>query len=280
MGLSPVCLWGAPSCLWGGLHCVSMGCSTVCLWGAPLCIYGALPCVSMGLSPVYLYMRTPGGIFGGTHPCPPPPVKLPQVLRVLGARSGAGLSVPGVLLELLALAGSVAYGCSRAFPFSAWGEALFLLLQTMTLGFLMQHFGGHTGRGKWGLWGGHPWGCCWWLVTGCYWVPSSPPTPPPGLITFLQAANLPIIILSRVRGGLLQAATNYRQGHTGQLSGVTTTLLFGGALARVFTSLQETGDPLLALTFATSAACNGLLLGQLLYYRGGTPKSPPHPKVD
>lgn len=103
---------------------------------------------------------------------------------------------------------------------------------------------------------------------------------------------------------LLQAATNYRQGHTGQLSGVSTTLLLGGALARVFTSLQvsspsplhpqppppippphtpptlspqETGDALLALTFVASAACNGLLLAQLLYYRGA---SVPHPKGD
>lgn len=214
-----------------------------------------VPCLRILLSKVLGYGIVAGSVM----------VKLPQVLRVLGARSGAGLSVPGVLLELLALAGSVAYGCSRAFPFSAWGEALFLLLQTMTLGFLMQHFGGHTGRGVLLVAG-------YWVLLGALLSPHAPP----GLITFLQAANLPIIILSR----LLQAATNYRQGHTGQLSGVTTTLLFGGALARVFTSLQETGDPLLALTFATSAACNGLLLGQLLYYRGGTPKSPPHPKVD
>ncbi|XP_030343173.1 choline transporter-like protein 5-B isoform X1 [Strigops habroptila] len=96
-------------------------------------------------------------------------MKLPQVLLVLGAPSGAGLSVPGVPLELLVLARSVAYGCSRAFPFSAWGEVLFLLLQTMTLGFLMQHLRGTREEGR-----------CWWLVTGCYWAPSSPPIPPPG----------------------------------------------------------------------------------------------------
>ncbi|XP_030360020.1 mannose-P-dolichol utilization defect 1 protein-like isoform X2 [Strigops habroptila] len=134
----------------------------------------------------------------------------------------------------------------------AWNEALFLLLQAMTLGFLMQHLGDTRGEGR-----------CWRLVTGYYWEPSSPPLPRPGLITFLQVANLPIVILSR----LLQAATNYHQGHTGQLSGVTTTLLFGGAGCG--SSLQDTGHPLLALTFTTSAACNGLPLGQLLYYGGG-----------
>lgn len=32
--------------------------------------------------------------------------------------------------------------------FSAWGEALFLMLQTVTIGFLIQHYGGKTSRGK------------------------------------------------------------------------------------------------------------------------------------
>uniref|UniRef100_A0A8C3UQ76 Uncharacterized protein n=1 Tax=Catharus ustulatus TaxID=91951 RepID=A0A8C3UQ76_CATUS len=59
------------------------------------------------------------------------------------------------------------------------------------------------------------------------------PLTPLSFVTALQALNLPIIILSR----LLQIVTNARQGHTGQLSGVTTGLLFGGALARIFTSL-------------------------------------------
>lgn len=37
---------------------------------------------------------------------------------------------------------------------------------------------------------------------------------------------------------LLQAATNYRNGHTGQLSAITVFLLFAGSLARIFTSIQ------------------------------------------
>ncbi|XP_069655783.1 LOW QUALITY PROTEIN: mannose-P-dolichol utilization defect 1 protein [Haliaeetus albicilla] len=211
-----------------------------------------VPCLKILLSKALGYAIVAGSVM----------VKLPQVLKVVGARSGAGLSVPAVLLELLALGGTVAYGCARAFPFSAWGEALFLLLQTLTIGFLIQHFGGHTGRGLLFVAG-------YGVLLGTLLSPHAPP----GLATLLQAANLPIIILSR----LLQAATNYRQGHTGQLSGVSTTLLWGGALARVFTSLQETGDMLLALTFVASAACNGLLLAQLLYYRGA---SVPHPKGD
>ena len=44
-------------------------------------------------------------------------MKLPQVLKIYGARSGAGLSVGAVGLELLALGGSVAYSVRHGFPF-------------------------------------------------------------------------------------------------------------------------------------------------------------------
>ncbi|XP_031468106.1 mannose-P-dolichol utilization defect 1 protein [Phasianus colchicus] len=75
-------------------------------------------------------------------------VKLPQLLKIYGARSGAGLSLGAVGLELLALGGSVAYSVGHGFPFSAWGEALFLLLQTLAIGFLILHYGGRTAGGE------------------------------------------------------------------------------------------------------------------------------------
>ncbi|XP_031953581.1 mannose-P-dolichol utilization defect 1 protein isoform X2 [Corvus moneduloides] len=95
-----------------------------------------VPCLKILLSKILGYGIVAGSVL----------VKVPQLLKVWGSRSGGGLSLPSVLLELLALGGSVGYGCARSFPFSAWGEALFLLLQTLTLLFLILHFGGRTGR--------------------------------------------------------------------------------------------------------------------------------------
>lgn len=37
---------------------------------------------------------------------------------------------------------------------------------------------------------------------------------------------------------LIQATSNFRNGHTGQLSAISVFLLFAGSLARIFTSLQ------------------------------------------
>ncbi|XP_068026421.1 mannose-P-dolichol utilization defect 1 protein isoform X2 [Melanerpes formicivorus] len=177
-----------------------------------------VPCLKILLSKALGYAIVAGSLI----------VKLPQLLKVWGARSGAGLSLPSLGLELLALGGSVSYGWARGFPFSAWGEALFLLLQTLTLLFLIQHFGGHSRQGLVLV-------SSYLLVLGALLSPLTPLAVP----TALQAANLPLVVLSR-----------------------------------------ETGDLLLALTFATSAACNAVLLAQLLYYGGG-PKAPsPRTKAD
>ncbi len=71
---------------------------------------------------------------------------------------------------------------------------------------------------------------------------------------------------------LIQAAENYRNGSTGQLSLVTVLLLFLGALARIFTSYQETRDVMMVLTYVTSAFFNGIILSQLFYYWNAKPK--------
>ncbi|XP_055114095.1 mannose-P-dolichol utilization defect 1 protein isoform X2 [Symphalangus syndactylus] len=71
-------------------------------------------------------------------------VKLPQVFKILGAKSAEGLSLQSVMLELVALTGTMVYSITNSFPFSSWGEALFLMLQTITICFLVMHYRGQT----------------------------------------------------------------------------------------------------------------------------------------
>lgn len=66
---------------------------------------------------------------------------------------------------------------------------------------------------------------------------------------------------------LLQAYTNYCNRSVGQLSLVTCLLLFFGSLARVFTSIHETGDSILILTYALASLANGVILSQFWIYR-------------
>lgn len=64
----------------------------------------------------------------------------------------------------------------------------------------------------------------------------------------------------------IQGLANYRNGSTGQLSAITVFLLFFGAIARIFTSMQETGDSLVIATYVASTIANGCLATQMLYY--------------
>ncbi|KAM8897704.1 mannose-P-dolichol utilization defect 1b isoform 2-T2 [Spinachia spinachia] len=185
-------------------------------------------------------------------------VKLPQIFKLTGAKSAEGLSFHTVLLELLAITGTMAYSIANKFPFSAWGEALFLMLQTVVIGFLIQHYGGRTSRGL--------------LFLAVYFVLLLlllSPVTPMSVVTSLQASNMPAIIIGR----LIQAASNFHNGHTGQLSAVSVFLLFAGSLARIFTSLQETGDSLMALTYVISSSCNGIIALQVLFYWNCSPEA-------
>ncbi|XP_017827823.1 mannose-P-dolichol utilization defect 1 protein isoform X4 [Callithrix jacchus] len=67
-------------------------------------------------------------------------VKLPQVFKILGAKSAEGLSLQSIMLDLVALTGTMVYSITNNFPFSSWGEALFLMLQTITICFLVMHY--------------------------------------------------------------------------------------------------------------------------------------------
>jgi len=65
---------------------------------------------------------------------------------------------------------------------------------------------------------------------------------------------------------LIQAATNYKNHSTGQLSAVTCFMLFFGAMVRIFTTIEETGDGILLLTYLCTATLNGMIAGQVVWY--------------
>ena len=99
----------------------------------------------------------------------------------------------------------------------------------------------------------------------------------------MQMSNVPIIVISRliqvfyIISGIdsnlfKQVIANYKNGHTGQLSFITCFMMFAGGCARIFTSLQETGDLILIINFSSGAAMSSIILGQLIYYKEATAK--------
>ena len=60
----------------------------------------------------------------------------------MASGSAEGLSFLGVMLELMAVTFNGGYSYASGFPFSAYGEAVFLSLQTSIIAFLVLIFGG------------------------------------------------------------------------------------------------------------------------------------------
>lgn len=71
---------------------------------------------------------------------------------------------------------------------------------------------------------------------------------------------------------MVQALANYKNGSTGQLSAITVTMLFLGTVARIFTSIQETGDMIMIITYLVASMANGILLSQIIFYWNVKPK--------
>lgn len=188
-------------------------------------------------------------------------VKLPQIIKILRSGNAKGLSFAGVLLELVAVTANGAYSYSKGFPFNSYGEAVFMSLQTSLIALLILWFGGST--------------ILTLAFSAIYGSIVFAITHPSGLVSaevlwYGQAANIPMVVV----GKLIQVLANFRQGHTGQLSAITVFLLTAGSLARIFTSLQETGgDKVVVMTYIASSAVNVLLTLQMLYYWKATNKA-------
>lgn len=157
----------------------------------------------------------------------------------------------GVFLDLTAITFHMSYSFMNGYPFSAWGDNTFLALQTAAIGALVLFYGGAKGKAII---------FCAIYATLVY-VLNSGLTPMKVLIG-AQSCIIPILLI----GKLSQAYTNFKNGSTGQLSAATIIMLFAGSLARIFTSIQETGDKMMILTFCASSFANGVIFAQLLYY--------------
>lgn len=185
-------------------------------------------------------------------------VKLPQVLKIFSAKSGAGITIYGVLLELLAITFNACYSFRNNFPFSAWGEAIFLAIETALIAFLVLWFEGAKGKASMFM-------LTYINIVVCL---THPTLVPRDIMWWLQSTVLPLA----VTGKMFQTIKNYRAGHTGQLSAVTAWAIFAGSLTRIFTTIQETGDMLTAVTFIFAAFANATIALQVLYYWKATQK--------
>ncbi|XP_050591350.1 mannose-P-dolichol utilization defect 1 protein homolog isoform X1 [Bombus affinis] len=186
------------------------------------------------------------GIIGGSLL-----VKIPQIVKILRSKSAEGINVFSVLLDLFAMTSMVSYSFISGFPFSSWGDGVFLGIQTLAIAILVMHFSGNTVQATAFL----------AAYLAVFFAATSGLTPV-NILWGCQAMNIPIVLASK----LMQAYTNYSNGNTGQLSAITAFMLLFGSLTRIFTSIQETGDTTMIIMYMCSSISNAIIAAQILYY--------------
>ncbi|KJA18973.1 hypothetical protein HYPSUDRAFT_69515 [Hypholoma sublateritium FD-334 SS-4] len=187
-------------------------------------------------------------------------MKVPQILLITSARSARGLSLESYCLETLAYAITLAYSVRHAFPFTTYGENLFLTLQNTVITLLIIL---HAPRRA--------------LTTT---TTAASPDPlalaavaiaasalalfmvPLNILALLQLITLPLGLASK----LPQIRQNHRARATGQLSAFAVGAQIAGCLARVYTTAQEVGDALVLAGYVLALLLNSVLAVQLWAY--------------
>lgn len=187
-------------------------------------------------------------------------VKLPQLLKLLNAQSGSGLNLWGYLLETLAYTITLAYNVRLKFPFSTYGETLFIAVQNVLILLLILHYSGKDVYAAGAL--------------GALVAFTLPMFSANGIsyrhLQVLQGLSIPLSLASKVP----QIVTNFQNGSTGQLSAFTVFNYLAGSAARVFTTMAEVNDPVILRGYVASVVLNAVLAAQVILYWNKSPNVP------
>ncbi|KAJ7141256.1 hypothetical protein C8R44DRAFT_866888 [Mycena epipterygia] len=182
-------------------------------------------------------------------------MKVPQLLLIVKAKSARGLSLPAYILETLSYAITLEYAYRNEFPFSTYGENLFLTIQNILITLLIILYAPRaadkTTNAVIASLGMLVFGLAASLI-------------PLSLLAVLQLTTLPLSLFSK----LPQIRQNYRAQSTGQLSAFAVISQIAGCSARLFTTATEVGDSIVAAGFALALTLNIVLGAQLWMYWG------------
>lgn len=176
---------------------------------------------------------------------------------VLSARSARGLSLPAHVLETLSYAIITLYSYRNDFPFSTYGENLFLTVQNTLITLLILYFPPSALRKAQDPKRDVVIAAVTALVCG-----SALLSLPTESLALLQLGTLPLSLFSKVP----QIMQNARARSTGQLSAFAVVSQILGCLARLFTTATEVGDRIVSAGFALALLLNLALGVQMWIY--------------
>lgn len=183
-------------------------------------------------------------------------LKLPQILKIFKSGSSEGVSLSGILIELLAYAISLSWGIRQKLSFSDFGENAVVFVQMCILVMVVSNY--QKAKGK---------AFAFCVCVLCVLVGLINDTIPVSFHRKLLSGQIFLSLLSRVP----QIMANYRAHSTGQLSFLTFFMAFSGGLARFLTTAMNVswgkGKGVLLCQYALSVFLSFILLLQMFLYR-------------
>ena len=184
--------------------------------------------------------------------------KIPIMVNMMKSQSAAGISRNSLYGEAIVYANGAMYGYLYGYPFTSYGENVSLLIQNIILVFMAwqlskdvtisEKFASILGFGM-------------YVVGVLRLLPSE-------YFYLLISATWPVMLYARGS----QVYETFYVKHTGNLSIVTTSMNLVGALIRIGTTLQETGDVIVLAGYLLSGGLSFLMFAQYWLYLPNTLK--------
>ncbi|KAM3523525.1 hypothetical protein NHJ13051_005031 [Beauveria bassiana] len=179
-------------------------------------------------------------------------VKVPQILKLVSARSADGVSFLSYVLETSAYLITLAYNYRNGFPFSTYGETALILAQNVVISVLLLNYSNRAALAAVFV----------AVLAGAAGALFTDGVLDLKLLSYLQAGAGVLGVASK----LPQILAIAQQGGTGQLSAFTVFNYLAGSLSRIFTTLQEVDDKLILYGFISGFVLNAILAAQMIYY--------------
>jgi mannose-P-dolichol utilization defect protein 1 len=184
--------------------------------------------------------------------------KTPIMINIMNSQSASGLSRESLYGEALVYSNGAVYGLLEGHPFTAYGENGALLVQNIIIILMAWQFTANVSLQEKFLAG----------VAAVIYFFFVFVVLPDDFRYMLMASIWPVLLLSRGS----QIVQTYQQKSTGNLSIVTTGLNLCGSLARIGTTMKETGDTTVLFSFIISLSLNFVMFCQYWMYLKNTQK--------
>jgi mannose-P-dolichol utilization defect protein 1 len=179
-------------------------------------------------------------------------LKVPQIWVIVKNRSIKGLSVASFELEVAGFTIALAYCRFKQLPFSAYGEIVFILAQSVVCLGLIYYYSPKLGAATWAK------TALYCAVTPALLGGNLDAT----LFEALYALQHAIFFFARIP----QIIENFQTKSTGQLSFSTNLMSFGGCVVRTFTSVQEHAPVSMLVGCLLGLLTNGVVCAQIMAY--------------